>query len=161
MRTKFFLEDSRTRGSQHFPDLLGKEVEPFLVFRLLSHDDTGWLWEGERKKFNVHKWKEGSGMSPRRFWHSSWAKKWATFHVSCEILLASFYLKDWTIFPTIDLRQCSLHIVPSNVSILPIAGSSKIQENVSTGKSMQCRDQCIWASTNHIKYRNLSNYPSD
>ena len=161
MRTNFFLEDSRTWASQHFPDLLGEEVELFLILRLLTHADTGWLWDGERKKFNVHKWKEGSEMSPPQFWHSSWAKKWATFHVSCEILLPSFYLKDWTIFPAIDLRRRSLHIVPSNVSILPIAGSSKIQENVSTGKSMQCRDPCIWASTNHMKYRNLSNYPSD
>ena len=158
MRTNFFLEDSRTWASQHFPDLLGKEVEFFLIFRLLSHADTGWLWEGEGKKFNVHKWKEGLGMSPPRFWHSSLVKKWAMFHVSCEMLLPSFFLKDWTISPAIDLRRRSLH---TNVSILPIAGSSKIRENVSTGKSMRWRDPCSSASTNHIKYRNLSNYPSD
>ena len=74
MRTNFFLEDSRTWASQHFPDLLGEEVELFLILRLLSHADTGWLWDGERKKFNVHKWKEGSEMSLRRFWHLSWAR---------------------------------------------------------------------------------------
>ena len=75
MRTNFFLEDSRTWASQHFPDLLGEEVELFLILRLLTHADTGWLRDGERKKFNFHKWKEGSEMSPHRFWHSSWAKK--------------------------------------------------------------------------------------